>query len=172
LADRFHPIQINEVLVIPVSMNTQKTRNIAIVAVAAIMLATGAVSMSATQSVLAYKKNQATSQANACGNDFLPTNVGCQNTGSQVQGDENGVALAADQTFPEFNAKHDFGRDHGGHDGNGGNGGGNGGGERVTICHVPPGNPDNPQTLDLPPRGAQNHLDNHELDYEGPCKVA
>jgi hypothetical protein len=37
--------------------------------------------------------NQATSQANACGNGFLPENVFCQNIGSQVQGDENAVAL-------------------------------------------------------------------------------
>jgi hypothetical protein len=49
-----------------------------------------------------YDKNQATSQANACGNGELPLNVGCQNVGSQVQGDENGVALAADQTFPSI----------------------------------------------------------------------
>jgi hypothetical protein len=39
------------------------------------------------------KYNQATSQANACGNGFLPENVFCQNIGSQVQGDENAVAL-------------------------------------------------------------------------------
>jgi hypothetical protein len=49
-----------------------------------------------------YDKNQATSQANACGNGELPLNIGCQNVGSQVQGDENGVALAADQTFPSI----------------------------------------------------------------------
>lgn len=49
-----------------------------------------------------YDKNQAISQANACGNRELPLNVGCQNVGSQIQGDENGVALAADQTFPAF----------------------------------------------------------------------
>jgi hypothetical protein len=62
---------------------------------------TTAVSMSTTtQSAFAYDKNQATSQANACGNDFFPTNVGCQNTGSQIQGDENAVALTAQQTFP------------------------------------------------------------------------
>ena len=47
-----------------------------------------------------YDKNQAISQANACGNGELPLNVGCQNVGSQIQGDENSVALAADQTFP------------------------------------------------------------------------
>jgi hypothetical protein len=53
-------------------------------------------------SAFAYEKNQATSQTNACGNGELPLNIGCQNVGSQIQGDENGVALAADQTFPSF----------------------------------------------------------------------
>ena len=38
--------------------------------------------------------NQATSQANACGNDELPLDVGCQNTVSQIQGDENSVAIS------------------------------------------------------------------------------
>ena len=45
--------------------------------------------------------NQATSQANACGNGVVPINVGCQNSASQIQGDENGVAITAQQTFPE-----------------------------------------------------------------------
>ncbi|MGH9975296.1 MAG: hypothetical protein ACRD8Z_05600 [Nitrososphaeraceae archaeon] len=49
-----------------------------------------------------YDKNQALSQANACGNGELPLNVGCQNIASQIQGDENAVSLAADQVFPEF----------------------------------------------------------------------
>ena len=49
-----------------------------------------------------YDKNQAISQANACGNGELPLNVGCQNIASQIQGDENVVSLAADQAFPEF----------------------------------------------------------------------
>jgi hypothetical protein len=49
-----------------------------------------------------YDKNQAVSQANACGNGELPLNIGCQNVGSQIQGDENSVALAADQVFPSF----------------------------------------------------------------------
>ena len=39
-----------------------------------------------------YEKNQATSQVNECGNGFMPYNVGCQNTASQIQGDENGVS--------------------------------------------------------------------------------
>jgi hypothetical protein len=47
-----------------------------------------------------YVKSQAISQANDCGNGFLPENVGCQNTASQIQGDENVVVTAADQAFP------------------------------------------------------------------------
>ena len=72
-----------------------------IVAAMAVMLI-GATAL-ATDDAFATKKtkyNQATSQANACGNGFLPENVGCQNTASQIQGDENQVALAAQQAFP------------------------------------------------------------------------
>jgi hypothetical protein len=29
-------------------------------------------------------------------------NIGCQNTASQIQGDENGVSLAAEQAFPSI----------------------------------------------------------------------
>jgi len=85
---------------------------VAVVAAVAVMLA--ATSAMATEDAFAGKKreyNQATSQANACGNDFMPINVGCQNTNSQIQGDENGVAQTAQQTFPGFEL------DHGGHDG-------------------------------------------------------
>jgi hypothetical protein len=53
-------------------------------------------------SAFAYEKNQATSQANDCGNGELALNVGCQNIASQIQGDENAVSLAAEQAFPEF----------------------------------------------------------------------
>ena len=81
-------------------MKNQKVRNFAVILVAAMLLATTAISMSTSVDVFAYKKNQAASQANACGNGEIPTNVGCQNTGSQIQGDENSVALAAQQTFP------------------------------------------------------------------------
>jgi hypothetical protein len=42
-----------------------------------------------------------TSQVNDCGNDLDPINVGCQNTASQIQGDENSVALASEQAFME-----------------------------------------------------------------------
>jgi hypothetical protein len=82
-------------------MKYQKAHNFAVVAVAAMLLATVATSMATSTDVFAYKKNQAASQANACGNGEIPTNVGCQNTGSQIQGDENAVSLAAQQTFPE-----------------------------------------------------------------------
>jgi hypothetical protein len=82
-----------------------KTKYLVIVAAMTAMLV-GATALAATDSAFAtkYDKNQAISQANACGNGELPLNVGCQNIGSQVQGDENGVALAADQTFPEIGA--------------------------------------------------------------------
>lgn len=76
-----------------------------IVAAMTVMLI-GATALATSESAFAggkkhYDKNQATSQANACGNGLLPLNVGCQNVGSQIQGDENVVALAADQSFPE-----------------------------------------------------------------------
>ena len=66
----------------------------------------GATALATTDSAFAgkkkYEKNQAISQTNACGNGELPLNVGCQNIESQVQGDENVVALAADQAFPSI----------------------------------------------------------------------
>lgn len=82
-------------------MPNMNTKYLVIVAAMAVMLV-GATALTTTDSVFASDKNQATSQANACGNGELPLNVGCQNVGSQIQGDENGVALAADQTFPSF----------------------------------------------------------------------
>jgi hypothetical protein len=41
--------------------------------------------------------------------------------------------------------------------------------EKVTICHVPPGNPNNPQTLTLSSSGAAAHLRNHPDDTMGAC---
>jgi hypothetical protein len=92
-----------------------KSLTIAVVAAVAVMLA--ATSAVATEDAFAGKKreySQATSQANACGNNFVPINVGCQNVDSQIQGDENAVSQAANQAFPEFEL--DNGHD-GGHDG-------------------------------------------------------
>jgi long-subunit acyl-CoA synthetase (AMP-forming) len=82
---------------IAISMNT---KYMVIVAAMAVMLV-GATAF-ATDSAFAdkkkhYGKNQAVSQANACGNGELPLNVFCQNIGSQVQGDENAVSAAGSQ---------------------------------------------------------------------------
>jgi len=41
--------------------------------------------------------------------------------------------------------------------------------EKVVICHRPPGNPSNAQTLTVSPQGAQNHLAHHPDDTLGPC---
>ena len=68
----------------------------------------GATAFATTDSAFAggkkkYEKNQVISQTNACGNDELPLNIGCQNIDPQIQGDENQVALqAADQAFPSI----------------------------------------------------------------------
>jgi hypothetical protein len=92
-------MQINKSFFIAISMNT---KYMFIVAAMAVMLI-GATAL-ATEDAFAgkkkYGKSQAISQANDCGNGFLPENVGCQNTASQIQGDENVVATAAEQAFP------------------------------------------------------------------------
>jgi hypothetical protein len=77
-----------------------RSRNFVIIATIATTLML--VATAATpENAFAFKKNQATTQTSACGNGEIPTNVGCQNTDSQIQGDENSVALIAQQTFPE-----------------------------------------------------------------------
>lgn len=48
-----------------------------------------------------YEKSQVTSQANACGNGEGPLNVFCSNTESQIQGDENQVAITSQQSAEE-----------------------------------------------------------------------
>jgi len=75
-----------------------------IVAAMAVMLV-GATAF-ATDSAFAdgkkkYGKSQVASQVNACGNGDMPMNVGCQNTASQIQGDDNRVATAAAQSFDD-----------------------------------------------------------------------
>ena len=74
-----------------------------IVAVMAVMLI-GATAL-ATEDTFAkkrYEKSQATSSANACGNgEEFSINIGCQNTASQIQGDDNSAAFTSQQTFPE-----------------------------------------------------------------------
>jgi len=49
-----------------------------------------------------------------------------------------------------------------------GNGNGNGS-EKVTLCHVPPGNSNNPQTLSVDSSAVDSHLTQHDGDYLGAC---
>jgi hypothetical protein len=86
-------MQLNKVLMhFTRNMNNKNLAILAGTVVAAVLL--GA-SITGTNTVFAsgYEKNQATSQANACGSGDLPLNVLCDNVGSQVQGDENVVAI-------------------------------------------------------------------------------
>jgi hypothetical protein len=41
--------------------------------------------------------------------------------------------------------------------------------QKVVLCHVPPGNPGNPQTLCIAPSAVPAHLSNHPGDCLGPC---
>ena len=40
---------------------------------------------------------------------------------------------------------------------------------RTTVCHVPSGNPDNPQTITVADSAVADHLANHPGDSLGPC---
>jgi hypothetical protein len=53
-----------------------------------------------SENAFAYNRNQATSQTSGCGNDQVPSNIGCQNIGSSIQGDENAVNVIGQQQFP------------------------------------------------------------------------
>jgi hypothetical protein len=48
-----------------------------------------------------YGKSQVVTQVNACGNDNVPINIGCQNTASQIQGDDDRIATAAAQSYDD-----------------------------------------------------------------------
>ena len=74
------------------------TKYLAVVGTLAVMLVAATV-LATTGDALASDRNQAVSQVNDCGNGELPLNVGCQNTASQIQGDDNSVALASEQAF-------------------------------------------------------------------------
>jgi hypothetical protein len=58
-----------------------------------------------SENAFAYEKNQATSQASDCGNGQEPENIGCQNMGSSIQGDENAVNIIGQQSFPTRTVK-------------------------------------------------------------------
>jgi hypothetical protein len=80
-------------------MKNKSLAVMAIVAVAAMLVT----SLAGTNLVFAggYEKSLATAQTNYCGNGELPLNVGCQNTASQIQGDDNSVAGASAQEFDD-----------------------------------------------------------------------
>ena len=42
---------------------------------------------------------------------------------------------------------------------------------QVTICHAPPGNPQNAHTITVGAKAAEAHLANHSGDHFGPCEV-
>jgi hypothetical protein len=58
------------------------------------------ISFISTHTVFAggYEKSQIISQVNECGNYWFPVNIICSNLNSQVQGDENDVAMATTTT--------------------------------------------------------------------------
>ena len=41
--------------------------------------------------------------------------------------------------------------------------------KKRTICHVPPGNPSNPETLCISKKAVKKHFNKHPGDYCGPC---
>jgi hypothetical protein len=92
-------MQISITFALAIQMNT---KYMFVIAAKAVMLM-GATTLATTDSAFAggtkhYEKNQAISQANACGNGELPLNVFCQNIDSQVQGEENAVAIDGSQS--------------------------------------------------------------------------
>jgi hypothetical protein len=44
-------------------------------------------------------------------------------------------------------------------------------GDKVILCHVPPGNPGNPQTICVAASAIPSHLANHPGDCVGPCSL-
>jgi hypothetical protein len=69
-----------------------------------------AASIVGTQIVLAssYEKSQTILQTNDCGNYWFPLNVLCSNVGSQVQGDDNSVAITAGQAEGKVESSENF----------------------------------------------------------------
>ena len=74
--------------------------NIKYIAFTAVVTATliGTIAI-ATDSAFAIENNQVISQD--CGSELESLNTGCQNTASQIEGDEHAVSLASQQTFEE-----------------------------------------------------------------------
>jgi Tol biopolymer transport system component len=100
--------------------------------------------------------------------------------GGQGQGQGGGQQGGGQQGGGQQGGGQQGGGQQGGGNQGGGNQGGQGGSDKkITICHVPPGNPDNPQTITISvnawradgqgPGGHGPGL--HGGDYEGPCKT-
>ena len=71
----------------------------AVIAIAALLLGTTAITtITTTESVFAYRNNQAASQASDCGNGDGPFNILCQNLFSQIRGDGNAANIIGSQT--------------------------------------------------------------------------
>jgi hypothetical protein len=74
---------------------------IATIIIGVMLLGTTAITtITTTEGAFAYRNSHATSQVNDCGNGVEGLNVGCLNTDSQIQGDENAVSLSSQQSFP------------------------------------------------------------------------
>jgi hypothetical protein len=71
------------------------------VIVAAMTLTLVGATVFTTGNAFAKYGSQAIGQVNKCGNDKMPMYVFCRNTDSQVQGEDNGVALAGAQQSEE-----------------------------------------------------------------------
>jgi hypothetical protein len=87
------------------------TKYVFIVAAMAVMLI-GATALATDDAFADGKKKYGTSQAysqNDCGNGVMAMYVVCQNTGFQVQGDKNAVALDSFQQVTDY--KKDGGHD-------------------------------------------------------------
>ena len=80
-------------------MNSKTSFAIAAIAVvAALLVTTSAMSPSnAFAGGHGYKKTQALSQVNSCGNGPLPRDVDCQNAASQIQGKGNTARVTDSQ---------------------------------------------------------------------------
>ena len=42
--------------------------------------------------------------------------------------------------------------------------------DKITICHIPPGNPNNPQTITIAANSLAAHIPGHTGDYAGACR--
>jgi hypothetical protein len=95
-------MQINEITVhCSRKMNTKYLMLVAAMTVMLVAATVFATTDNAFAGKKKYEKNQATSQTNACGNGEMPLNVFCSNTESQIQGDENQVAITSQQSAEE-----------------------------------------------------------------------